>query len=393
MPTIADFKKFEKDFNDRLRQIELKRETDNRTFKARNKAGAFLTHDILGDRKGLTARKKLVMAYGFQGLTKEYDLAALHKMAEATEKAQDKFKSREAGIPINQAIQGSGAEDKRAAKAIKAATLYKFTGNILDFRVTSSGQTPNAPSYYKVRVRLEDWKTAVSRVKAKNYLSAAQQATSGYVSFDCDCGRYIYWYQYLATIGNFDIAPGETVFPKIRNKKLKGIACKHILKALMTLQSPALQGRIAQEMQTTAKNKDFDKADEVRLTAKELKDMEKAGMASKPSQAEFKRFVSAVKAFQEVQKRPTTKKAQADLQAKEEKKMQELLAEKEQKFRVADAAARKLKKDVDLAKMGQYMALKIYRDKLTKEQAVSDYAKDSGISLAEAQEMSKGVNI
>ena len=322
MPTIADFKKFEKDFVNRLRQIELKREADNRTFKSRGNAGAFLTHDILGDRKGLTARKKLVMAFGFQGLTKEYDLATLRKMADATEKVQDKFKAREAGIPINQAVQGSAMQDKQAAKAIKAATLYKFTGNILDFRVTSSGQTQNAPSYYKTRVRLEDWKSAVSRVKAKNYLSAAQQATNGYVSFDCDCGRYIYWYQYLATIGNFDIAPGETVFPKIRNKKLKGIACKHILKVLMTLQSPSLQGRIAQEMQVTAKNKDFDKADEVLLTAKELKEMEKAGATSKSSQAEFKRFVTAVNAFTKKLAEPKTKKAQTELKQKEGKVMQ-----------------------------------------------------------------------
>ncbi len=316
MPTIADFKKFERAFAVRMKQLEARRSADDRTFQSRGNAGAFLTHDILGDRKGLAARKKLVMAYGFQGLTVDYDLQTLHKMAAATEKAQGKFNSREAGIPINQAIQGSSVEDKRAAKSIRAATLYKLTGNILDFRVTSSGETTNAPPYYKTRVRLEDWTTAVSRAKAKDYMAAAQQATHGYVSFDCNCGRYIYWYQYLATIGNFDIAPGETVFPKIRNKKLKGIACKHILKALITLQASVIQGCIAQSMQMTAKNKNFDKAEEELLTSKELKDMESAGKLSKASQAEFKRFITAVKAFNEAKKKPATRKRDDELKAK-----------------------------------------------------------------------------
>ena len=361
MPTKFDIKAFEKDFARHMQHLEKRREDDQRKFQSRGKAGAYLTHDILSDRKGLTQRKKLVMAYGFQGLTKEYDLKTLHKMAEATEKAQDKYKSREAGIPIAQAIQGSDIEDKRLAKRIAGATLYMLTGNLLDFRVTSSGDTPNAPSYYRVRVRLEDWKNEVSKVKAKDYMTAAQRATMGYVSFDCNCGRYIYYYQYLATIGNFDIAPGETVFPKIKNRRLKGICCKHILKALMTVQSPIIQRRVSMAMQATAVDKDFEKIQEVRLTAKELEEMEQAGYLTASTQAEYKRFLTAVKKFNEKQKQLKTKKIKAEHQDNNEAKMKQVFAEKkalEAEFKKNVVKQRELIEQVKIGHLAMLKTLK-----------------------------------
>lgn len=330
--TKEDFKAFERDFVRYMKTLDKRREKDERTFQHRGNAGAYLTPDMVGDRKGLTGRKKLVMAYGFGGDTKEYSLKELNSMADAKDRAERNLNAREAGIPIHVALKNTKAteDDIALAKRIANATLYKLTGNILDFRVTASGDTPNAPSHYKVRVRLEDWKREASRTKNKDYRAAAQRAAMGYVSFDCNCGRYIYWYQYLATIGNFDIAPGETVFPKIRNKKLRGICCKHILKALMTIQQPIVQGRIAAAMQATAVDKDFEKMDPTTLTAKELQEMEKAGDTSPTTKAAFKRMMQAAKVFQEKQKQPQVKAAK-DKHQKENDAAMKARAEKAEK--------------------------------------------------------------
>lgn len=376
MPNQQEFKKFEKDFALYMATLEDRRKADERKFKGRGKAGAFLTQEILGDRKGLTQRKKLVMDYGFSGQKIEYDLKTLHKMAEATEKAQKTYNSREVGIPITQAIAKSDIEDKRLAKRVASATLYKLTDNILDFRVTASGDTPNAPSYYKVRVRLDDWKSEVARAKGKDYMTAAQKATMGYVSFDCNCGRYIYWYQYLATIGNFDIAPGETVFPKIRNKRLKGICCKHILKALMTVQSSIIQSRVAKSMQAMAVDKDFEKTGvEEHLTAKELKEMEQAGALPGTTLAKYRKFVDAVKAFNQKQAQPQSKAALAKMNKENEAKMKKDAAEKkalEAEFKKNLVKQRELEGTVKLSAVAFFSAMK--NAKALNETVIGQYA-------------------
>lgn len=395
MPNQQEMKKLEKDFAQQMATLEDRRKADERKFKGRGKAGAYLTHDILSDRKGLTQRKKLVMDFGFSGQKIEYDLKTLHKMAEATEKAQKTYNSREAGIPITQAIAKSDIEDKRLAKRVASATLYKLTDNILDFRVTASGDTPNAPSYYKVRVRLEDWKSEIAKAKGKDYMTAAQRATMGYVSFDCNCGRYIYWYQYLATIGNFDIAPGETVFPKIRNKRLKGICCKHILKALMTVQSSIIQSRVAKSMQAMAVDKDFEKTGvEEYMTARELKEMEQAGSLPGTTLAKYKRFVAAVKAFNEKQAQPQSKAALNKMNKENEAKMKKELAEKkalEVEFKKVVAEKRELGSKVDQMKRDGYVnSLKLLKQlNMLNDSGLKAMVDNTGMTSKELKDIAK----
>lgn len=307
MPSQADIKKFEKQFDAYMKRLESRRKLDNRVFAGRDNAGAFLTPDILNNlgKLGLSGRKKLAMAYGNSGSV-EYTLAELEQMAKATEKAEERFKPESAGIPVSLAVEAGDKGDKKRAATIKSATLYRMVGNLLDFRVTASGETPGAPPYYKVRVRLEDFKTELRRAKNGDYITSAKRAASGSVSFDCNCGRYIYWYHYLATIGNFDVAPpGENVFPKIRNRGLKGICCKHILKTLFTLQGTFVQKRIADAMSALAKSKDFDTDIESRLNKQDLTDAEwwsQQDTKSKiESEKDFANFLKGIRAFRDKQ--------------------------------------------------------------------------------------------
>lgn len=62
--------------------------------------------------------------------------------------------------------------------------------------------------------------------------------------------RHQYWYRYIATAGNFALAPPkEYAYPKIKNPKLRGVACKHVIHALTRLQSSSWQLSIARALQ------------------------------------------------------------------------------------------------------------------------------------------------
>jgi hypothetical protein len=59
----------------------------------------------------------------------------------------------------------------------------------------------------------------------------------GPLKFECDCGRHRYWFRYIATIGGYNAGRPETGYPKIRNPKLFGVACKHVLRVMSDIES------------------------------------------------------------------------------------------------------------------------------------------------------------
>lgn len=166
-------------------------------------------------------------------------------------------------------------------------------------------------------------------------MNKALHAIHGNVSVDCNCGRYLYWYRYLATIGNFAISP-ENIFPKIRNPKLTGCVCKHVLRVCSTLSSPVVQQRIAKEMQQQAQSHKATNDEEKYLRQEQLKRMHEAG--SKDAAEALRDFKKAAKAFQEKQNQPATKAAKAKHLKDNEAKMKKLQEEN----RVARAAAKHL---------------------------------------------------
>ena len=54
---------------------------------------------------------------------------------------------------------------------------------------------------------------------------------------------------------------------------------------------------------------------------------------------------------------------------------------------------RQLEKDVAIQKMATGLALKIYRDKMKRDDAVKSYATENGIDLKEATDMAKQINV
>lgn len=311
MPS-RDIKQLERDWEDAFNALEARRKNDERTTSAKQIKqvkktpgvilGAYLTPDILDRRNELTLQghQKLVFDYGERGSSKHrpvsFTLKELNEMAAAIKRREKRYAAGSNGIPISQLLDKAAPADKRRAKDITAATLYKFQGNILTFRVTASGESDGAPSHYQVKIRLDDWKSATN-MEGQQYINKVKHAIHGKVSIDCNCGRYLYWFRYLATIGDFAISP-ENVFPKIRNPKLSGCACKHVLRTLTSLSSPVVQQRIAREMQNQAQSHMATSDEEKYLKAEQLKRMNEAGSAD--AAKAFKAFNKASKAFAKI---------------------------------------------------------------------------------------------
>ncbi|VUS90559.1 phage tail protein [Klebsiella huaxiensis] len=174
--------------------------------------------------------------------------------------ARVKFDSKTAGITYAQLVASSQAIDiKRAnntvddGSGIKRAVPTSLKHNIINISVEASDIS--AHQHHLVRVRMEEWDRMVEDIAEddKAALKVAKQLCAGRVSFDCDCGRHQYWYRYIATAGNFALAPPkEYAFPKIRNPNLKGVACKHVIHAMTRLQSASWQLSISRALQKAA---------------------------------------------------------------------------------------------------------------------------------------------
>lgn len=149
------------------------------------------------------------------------------------------------GIKLKDIIDLSLPDDrKRAQQQIHQAMPHTHRGGELRF-MTNAGPDSDSKRHY-VTVSLRDFTAAV--VSPKPPKEIVPVLLKGAVSVSCDCGRWRYWYAYMATAGNYnaDTRHRESAYPKIRNPKLHGLACKHILRVVTSLQqSPAVKAYLA----------------------------------------------------------------------------------------------------------------------------------------------------
>jgi hypothetical protein len=388
MQTKEDLEKHERDWRLAFEKIHNKRVNDKREFKSPQKGGAYLTADMLRNRQKLTdgGTQELVLDYGTPGSSKHrelrYSLQELNEIAAARKKARRSHHGATAGIPISAVLKRALDIDKARAKDVRASTLFKVEGNTLHFRVTASGESEGAPSHYTVRIRLEDWDDVIHSGDGKSYLIPARMAVAGPISFDCGCGRWLYWFHYLASIGNFDLKPHEGVFPKVRNKGLTGICCKHILKTISSVQSPVILQQIVRQMEKAAKNKGFDNMDApIYMTRKAVgdktvKELEDAGMLSDASAKAFEKQMEALKAFAKVHMSPKAQEARNKLDPRRDKKMETLRMQKDVAETVAKAEIKKRRElEADIKKYQE--------SQRTDHAAMLKALKQSGVALSD----------
>jgi len=345
--------------------------------KRRKTAVGILPPDMLSKREKLTkhGKQNLILNYGRKGGTVEFTLDELNKMATSLEQKQGKFKEAERGVQIAALLRASrvpvdmdgirrGATDFTKARRIKNATLYKIKNHVLYFRVSSSGENKKY-THYQVRVRLEEWQKHMTQSTGA-YIIPAQRTCKGRISFDCSCGRHQYWFRYLATIGGFALSPLEHGFPKIRNPKLLGCACKHMIKVVAVMQSPFIHARVAKEMAAEAKKKGWfgkklgfgSKSKDLNET--ELEGAEKAGDTpfDKEVWDEFNNFNAAKKGFSK-------------------------------KMKKEDARRKHLEKKLDLTVSRDVYRLK----KRSREEALEKFAIDNNMTISNVENMAKGLDI
>lgn len=195
--------------------------------------------------------------------------------------ARQQFNSSQAGITYAQLVAGSQQIDiKRAnnrvddGSGIKRATPTTLKHNVLTVSVEASAASLD--KHHRVKFRFEEWDQLMEEITDAKDSAAkiAKRLCAGRVSFDCDCGRHQYWYRYIATAGNFALAPPkEYAYPKEKNPNLKGVACKHVIHAFTRLQSASWQVRIGQALHKSAGNNAY--GDDPRKTTEHFTDADK----------------------------------------------------------------------------------------------------------------------
>ncbi|EKO3439448.1 hypothetical protein NTE19_003340 [Vibrio fluvialis] len=329
---------------------------------------------------------------GLGGAFTRDDLMKLHQQSERIKK---KYGSDHAGITILDVMANSRTIDiKRAnntvsdGSGIKNGSLIQLSGNILTWSVDASDK--NGADHHRVRVRLEGLDDAMNQTysDSSQVRKAAMRVLKDNVSFDCGCGRHQYWYRYLATIGNYAVAPPKEFSPPAQtNKSMTGCACKHTLYTLNRMRAPAFANRLAALMSKQLGKKGFadDKKNAELLTDKEVKAQRKGKQGkidveaiNKQYQAHKKRLAAFIK-----------KKRDLDKQNKDDRKE---LAKARRKATNATKKADQLTQDKrDLIKM----VYGLRRDQLSmsgtsKADILKTVAKEVNVSVSQLESIING---
>ena len=230
--------------------------------KAQNKARRFAKR-TLKPSTFTNPTKKSLHALGEKAKGAKFTKDDLIKFDKNRQRHKEKYDSKTAGITYAFLVKNSRRIDIDRANnrvndgtGITKAALYAIKANIALIRVKASNTSKHEE--HQVKFRFELWDELIQSPPNGDYVKAAQLACAGRVSFDCDCGRHQYWYRYLATMGNYALAPPkEFAFPKIKNPELQGVACKHVLKSSTMLQSLAWHRILAKQMEVQAKRNGF----------------------------------------------------------------------------------------------------------------------------------------
>ena len=155
------------------------------------------------------------------------------------------------GITAKQVIDLSAPVDRERANAqIRTAVPMAHKDGVIHF-VTNAGPDSKVTRHH-VYVEFLNWGAAVASPAAPKDM--AKQLFEGRLRWRCDCGRFTYWYSYIATVGQFIYGDQQVNFPKIRNPNLVGVACKHSLRVMQQLSSPQVRARIERMIEDGRKN-------------------------------------------------------------------------------------------------------------------------------------------
>lgn len=162
----------------------------------------------------------------------------LKTFRDSVRKLGKKFKG---GITARGVIDLSTKADRdRANDEIRTAIPMQSIAGRMHF-VTNAGPNSDVTRHH-VHIELLNYNAAVS--SPAKMPDIVKMVTSGPLKFDCDCGKHGFWLRYIATVGNYNAGRPETGFPKIRNPRLIGVACKHVLRVMQQLNMPIIRMQV-----------------------------------------------------------------------------------------------------------------------------------------------------
>jgi hypothetical protein len=135
-------------------------------------------------------------------------------------------------------VSGKESDLKRANTQITMSLPVSFVntkdGGLVRFLTNASKDSKDTRHHVEV-----EFITFINFVTGAqgDYKQAALKLCREPLKFNCDCGRHRYWFRYVATIGQFNYGRDELGYPKIRNPGLLGVACKHVLRVMETIES------------------------------------------------------------------------------------------------------------------------------------------------------------
>jgi len=162
------------------------------------------------------------------------------------------------GLTYKTALSLSEQDDiDRAKTQLTTFMLRQVSKGVFTFIVRASGLY--GATRHQVRFKFVDVEQLMGSNKtAKEIFNLTKLRT------ECSCGRFKYWYRYLATKGNYVLGVKEYRFPKVRNRHLRGALCKHQLKVITTLGNNAfVNGAFKRYLQQLKKGRS------IRVTAKD----------------------------------------------------------------------------------------------------------------------------
>lgn len=142
------------------------------------------------------------------------------------------------GITAKQVINLSLPSDiERCNKEIRLAIPSSAKDGVVHF-ITNASSVSDV-KYHHVDVEFVAYKSLALQPSEVTIQDVRSALALGKIRFQCDCGKHTYWFRYMASIGGYNYGRVEEGFPKIRNPNLAGVACKHTLRVMQYILSPA----------------------------------------------------------------------------------------------------------------------------------------------------------
>ena len=233
--TYKEAKRREKEARTQRKWAEEERESKD--DKKGSKPTFLRPTDIAGDYDFKRAlRTTLGMPEGETRIMTQADLKAF---AANIEQMQQAYKG---GITVDQVISLSNGDDiDRANKQIHVALPERRKNNVVHFITNASRKddkrNKNSPDFYNVNVEFLAFNELVFHPDRIKGTTVQNRLSKGKVRFECNCGRFQFWFRYLNTVAGTVYGRKEGGFPKNRNPNMTGIACKHILRVMHFIKS------------------------------------------------------------------------------------------------------------------------------------------------------------